>query len=107
MCKLLGVSSSGYYAWVKRRPSRRTETDDTLVAEIRTAHEASHGIYGAPRIHAELTAKGIQVGRKRVARFDVAGRSCRCVPTQVRRHHGATPRPLTRSLRYAACAVGI
>ena len=69
MCKLLGVSSSGYYAWVQRRRSRRAETDDTLIAEIRAAHGASHSIYGAPRIHAELTAKGIRVGRKRVARL--------------------------------------
>ena len=69
MCKLLGVSSSGYYAWVQRPPSRRAETDETLIAEIRAAHGASRGIYGAPRVHAELTAKGIQVGRKRVARL--------------------------------------
>ena len=69
MCRLLGVSSSGYYAWVKRRPSRRAETDAALIAEIRAAHGASHGTYGAPRIHAELAAKGIQVGRKRVARL--------------------------------------
>ena len=69
MCQLLGVSSSGYYAWVKRRPSRRSETDAALIAEIRAAHAASHGTYGAPRIHAELAAKGIHVGRKRVARL--------------------------------------
>ena len=69
MCKLLGVSSSGYYAWLQRRPSRRAETDDTLIAEIRAAHGASHGIYGAPRIHAELAAKGTYIGRKRVARL--------------------------------------
>ena len=69
MCKLLGVSSSGYYAWVKRRPSRRAETDAALIAEIRAAHGASHGTYGAPRVHAELAAKGIHVGRKRVARL--------------------------------------
>jgi len=69
MCKLLGVSSSGYYAWVQRRPSRRAETDATLIAEIRAAHGASRGVYGAPRVHAELTAKGIQVGRKRIARL--------------------------------------
>ena len=69
MCKLLGVSSSGYYAWVQRPPSRRAETDETLIAEIRAAHRASRGIYGAPRVHAELTAKDIQVGRKRVARL--------------------------------------
>ena len=69
MCRLLGVSSSGYYAWAKRRPSRRAETDAALIAEIRAAHGASHGTYGAPRIHAELAANGIHVGRKRVARL--------------------------------------
>ena len=69
MCKLLGVSSSGYYAWVKRRPSRRSETDAALITEIRAAHGASHGTYGAPRVHAELAAKGTYIGRKRVARL--------------------------------------
>jgi putative transposase len=69
MCELLGVSSSGYYAWVKRGPSRRAVSDAALIAEIRAAHAASRGTYGAPRVHAELTAKGIRVGRKRVARL--------------------------------------
>ena len=69
MCRLLGVSSSGYYAWMKRRPSRRAETDAALIGEIRAAHAASRGTYGAPRIHAELMAKGMRVGRKRVARL--------------------------------------
>ncbi len=69
MCRLLGVSSSGYYAWMKRRPSQRAETDARLLAEIHAAHATSRGTYGAPRIHAELTAKGIRVGRKRVARL--------------------------------------
>ena len=69
MCKLLGVSPSGYYAWVKRRPSRRSETDAALITEIRAAHGASHGTYGAPRVHAELAAKGTYIGRKRVARL--------------------------------------
>ena len=69
MCELLGVSSSGCYAWIKRRPSQRAETDVVLIAEIRVAHEASRGTYGAPRIHAELAAKGLRVGRKRIARL--------------------------------------
>ena len=69
MCRLLGVSSSGYHAWVKRQPSGRSETDAALTADIRTAHAASRGTYGAPRIHAELAAKGARVGRKRVARL--------------------------------------
>jgi putative transposase len=63
MCRLLGVSPSGYYAWTQRQPSRRAQTDAALVAEIRAAHEASRGIYGAPRIHVDLAAKGIRVGR--------------------------------------------
>jgi putative transposase len=69
MCRLLGVSSSGYYAWAKRQPSRRAQADATLIAEIHSAHAASRGTYGAPRVHAELAAKGRRVGRKRVARL--------------------------------------
>jgi putative transposase len=69
MRRLRGVSSSGYHAWVKRRPSQRSETDAALIAEIRVADEASRGTYGAPRVHAELAAKDIRVGRTRVARL--------------------------------------
>ena len=69
MCQLLGVSPSGYYAWRKRQPSQRSETDAALIAEIQVAHAGSRGTYGAPRIHAELAAKGTYIGRKRVARL--------------------------------------
>jgi len=69
MCRVLGVSPSGYYAWAQRLPSRRARTDAVLIEEIRAAHASSKGTYGAPRIHAELTANGIAVGRKRVARL--------------------------------------
>jgi putative transposase len=69
MCRLLGVSPSGYHAWAKRQPSRRATTDAALTAQIRAAHTASRGTYGAPRIHAELAAEDIRVGRKRVARL--------------------------------------
>src|SRR4029077_5457729 len=43
MCRLLGVSSSGYHAWVKRRPSRRAAAEVALIAEIRATHAASRG----------------------------------------------------------------
>jgi putative transposase len=72
MCRVLGVSTSGYYAWVKRSPSRRTREDAMLLAEIRMAHVASHGTYGAPRIQIDLAEKGFRVGRKRVARLMAA-----------------------------------
>jgi len=72
MCRLLDVSPSGYYAWTKRRPSRRARTDTVLIAEIRAAHAASRRTYGVPRIHADLAARGLRVGRKRVARLMAA-----------------------------------
>jgi putative transposase len=72
MCRLLGVSSSGYYAWRKRTASRRAQTDAVLLSQIRAAHSASYGTYGAPRIHAELKENGVRVGRKRVARLMAA-----------------------------------
>jgi putative transposase len=68
-CRVLGVSPSGYYAWRKRPLSARARADVELSAEIEAIHRASRGTYGAPRIHAELTAHGTRVGRKRVARL--------------------------------------
>jgi hypothetical protein len=52
MCEVLGVSRSGYYAWSSRRESARAIEDRAVAAEIRTAHEASRGRYGSPRVHA-------------------------------------------------------
>ena len=69
MCRLLGVSTSGYHAWRRRPPSARARRDEVLLKRIGEIHAASKGTYGAPRIHAELAAEGISVGRKRVARL--------------------------------------
>jgi putative transposase len=70
MCRLLGVSRSGYYAWRYRPPSHRDRSDAELVERIKAIHEKSRGTYGAPRIHAELRlGEGIRCGRKRVARL--------------------------------------
>jgi transposase InsO family protein len=74
MCRMLGVSASGYWAWRRRAPSLRQRTDAELAAHIREAHVASRGVYGAPRIHAELRAAGVRCGRKRIAR--VMRRDC-------------------------------
>jgi putative transposase len=68
-CRVLGVSSSGYYAWSKRTLSRRAKDDAALIERIGAIHAASKGTYGAPRIHAELHADGTRVGKKRVARL--------------------------------------
>jgi putative transposase len=69
MCRLLGVSTSGFYAWLVRPPSQRRIRDAELSATIRTIHESSRGTYGEPRVHAELAARGILVSHKRVARL--------------------------------------
>ena len=69
MCRVLGVSPSGYYAWRKRPLSPRARTDVALTAHIDAIHRMSRGTYGAPRIHAELAARGFQLGGKRVARL--------------------------------------
>jgi putative transposase len=69
MCRVLEVSTSGYYAWRKRPASKRAQEDAVLLRQIRTAHAASDGTYGVPRIHAELAAAEVRVGRKRVARL--------------------------------------
>jgi putative transposase len=97
MCRLLGVSASGYYAWQDRPPSARSAADAVLLEHIREAHAQSYGTYGAPRIHAELAAKGIRVGRKRIARLmraaGLAGVSRRKGPRTTRRREGARPAP--------------
>ena len=69
MSRVLGVSRSGFYAWIKRGPSLRAQRDGQLRARIEAIHEYSRGTYGAPRIHAELKDDGVHVGRKRVARL--------------------------------------
>jgi len=69
MCRLLGVSSSGYYAWRSRKPGPRATKDIELTEQIREIHTRSRGTYGAPRVHFELTANATRVGRKRVARL--------------------------------------
>jgi len=69
MCRLLEVSTSGYYAWSSRPRSRRARADEALLVEIRAVHLRSRGTYGAPRVHAELVAQGAHVSRKRIARL--------------------------------------
>jgi putative transposase len=69
MCRVLGVSPSGYYACKSRPPSKRVADDARVAAEIAAAHRASRGIYGSPRVHRELQAKGVKVGKKRVERL--------------------------------------
>src|SRR5258708_13044956 len=69
MCRVLGVSASGYYARLTRPPSARARADDAISVRIAAIHQHSRATYRAPRIHAELAAEGLHVGCKRVARL--------------------------------------
>jgi len=69
LCRLLGVSTSGYYAWRSRPPSARSQADHALSQRIYVIHERSRGTYGMPRVWAELRYEGVYCSRKRVARL--------------------------------------
>jgi putative transposase len=70
MCRVLGVSTSGYYGWRQRPPSERALADEVLTEQIRLVHAQSRQTYGYRRIRAELVdGHGVAVGRHRVARL--------------------------------------
>jgi len=69
ICEVLGLSESGYYAWLKRAPSQREQATQKLKTQIAEIWEQFKQRYGAPRIHAELQAQGHRVGKNRVARL--------------------------------------
>jgi putative transposase len=69
MCRTLGVSPSGYWAWRERPPSARAIADADLTGKIADIHRSSRGTYGVPRVHAELRFGGTACSRKRVARL--------------------------------------
>ena len=74
-CRVLRVSTSGYYEWRGRAPSPRAVVDAELTAQIMAIHASSRGTYGVPRVHAELRlGRGVRCGRKRVARLMRAAR---------------------------------
>jgi putative transposase len=71
LCKLLGVARSGFYAWRQRQqnPGPRVLENEVITAQVQAVFERHRGFYGASRIHQELKATGLKVGRHRVARL--------------------------------------
>ena len=108
MARVLGVSTSGYYAWRRRPPSARAQADADLTVRVEEIHTRSRGTYGAPRIHAELAEAGVPVSRKRVARVmraaGMAGVSRRRGPRTTRRDTQARPAPDLVERRFEADA---
>lgn len=92
--RMLKVSASGYYAWRRRPASARATADADLTRRIRTIHAALLATDGAPRIHAELRAEGVRVGRKRVARLM---REASIAGVSHRRGRPVTTRPSRRA----------
>lgn len=69
MCRVLGVSASGYYAWRSRPESHRAMANRRLLQEVHQLHAQHQGRYGSPRMHAALRAQGHRVSRGRVERL--------------------------------------
>ncbi len=97
MCRLLGVSKSGYYAWRGRPPSSHRQADAALATQIRAIHARSRGTYGTPRVWAELRYAGTCCSRKRVARLlrraGLQGCHRRKGPRTTRRNADRAPAP--------------
>ena len=81
MCRVLGVSTSGYYAWFDRKPSTRSQRTEALTAKVKATHRASRSTYGSPRVTEQLKKSGETVSEKTVAKImhenDIAARSKR------------------------------
>jgi putative transposase len=92
MCRVLHVSRSGFYAWQRREPSPRTQSNQVLIERMRVLHRQTREAYGARKMWQLLNREGLSCGRHRVARLRrlagiVALRRRRYVRTvQVRQH---------------------
>jgi putative transposase len=87
MCRLLGLTPSGYYAWISQPVSNRAQEDARLLRLIRASFIASQGIYGAPRVFLDLREAGETCSKHRVARLMRLNR--------LRAHHGYRTRRWT------------
>lgn len=81
LCKVLNISTSGYYAWLKRAPSPRRQADIMLGDRLEVLHRQSRSTYGRPRLKQDLHDEGFRVSDKRIARI-----------MRERKIHGATRR---------------
>lgn len=95
LCRVLGVSPSGFWAWRSRQPSARARADAALLERITAIYEASRATYGAPRVQADLREQGVRCSRKRVARLmrsaGLVGVHRRRFVTTTQRERGVAP----------------
>ena len=109
MCRVLGLSASGYYAWRLRPESRRAAANRALTEDIRLIHAESGGTYGSPRVHAVLRGHGRRVGRSRIERLmrraglrGLAALPRRTRTTDSRHGYPISPNRLARNFQAAA-----
>lgn len=69
MCRVMSVSRSGFYEWLSRPESRRSQEDQVLKADIRVIHEKNRHLYGERRIKDDLADMGKTVSRKRIGQL--------------------------------------
>ena len=103
MCRMLGVSRSGYYDWRGRAPSARTTANLALLHHVRRLQVRHQGRYGSPRMHAALRAEGHRCSRGRVERLmrrhrirALAGRRFRPCTTDSRHYLPIAPNVLAQ-----------
>jgi hypothetical protein len=109
ICRVLGVTNSGFYAWKKRPKPERVLLDARLAATVAAVHHRSRRTYGSPRVYRELKARGVRVGKKRVERLmrenGLQGRSKRRYKRATDSRHGGpiAPNLLARQFDCRRC----
>jgi transposase InsO family protein len=89
LCRLMGVSRQGYYAYAGRPPSARVVADAKLCADVRDVFDGTGQTYGSPRVYRELKSRGVLVSKRRIERVM---RSLGLTPPTPRRHRTTTVR---------------
>ena len=107
ICETLGVSRSGFDAWLNRSPSKRAQYDEALVAGIRTSFAGSDRTYGARRVWHDVLAEGLDVGLHRIERLMRqhglrARPRRRGLPKDAGQRHAASPNILDRAFEASA-----
>ena len=115
MCKVLGLSASGYYAWRARPESPRAAANRALLGDITRIHAESYGTYGSPRVYAVLRGHGRRVERGRIERLmrraglrGLAALPRRARTTDSRHDYPIAPNRLQKAvLNHASASTGI
>jgi transposase InsO family protein len=106
MCRVLGVTRSGFYAWKKRPKPARAKSDAQLAVKVAAAHQRSRRTYGSPRVHRELRAQGVRVSKKRVERLmrenGIQGRAKRRFKRTTESKHGGPIAPNVLARQFTA-----